>query len=267
MSILPGVELGRRIGPMTSIVDASRLLFAVGCFVLLSATKAAAGDWPDGYIVYENTQSPDERYGILVPSMDAWEKDESLEETNYLADLKAHQLMGKIRGADYFEHQNHRGLQVTWAPDSTWCVVEYDGRFGVRVGTASTTDPKQLNEKGGHYALFHGTFDLRSKKWLTAEARPLTRNEYDGIGDPFGDLELDETTFATEEDRAKGFDDRMNEVYLAVRLVLPPARFAVVKKEQIEWLKKRDATASIEEKCKLMEARIKVLQGLLWQEF
>ena len=87
MSILPGVELGRRIGPMTSIVDASRLLFAVGCFVLLSATKAAAGDWPDGYIVYENTQSPDERYGILVPSMDAWEKDESLEEINYLADL------------------------------------------------------------------------------------------------------------------------------------------------------------------------------------
>jgi hypothetical protein len=50
-------------------------------------------------------------------------------------------------------------------------------------------------------------------------------------------------------------------------LVLPPACFAVVKKEQIEWLKKRDATTSIEEKCKLMEARIKVLQGLLWQEF
>ena len=28
--------------------------------------------------------------------------------------------------------------------------------------------------------------------------------------------------------------------------------------------KKRDATTSIEEKCKLMEARIKVLQELLW---
>ena len=212
-------------------MDMSRLLFAVGCFVFLSATKAAAGDWPDGCVVCENTQSPDERYGILVPSMDAWEKDESLEETNYLADLKAHQLMGKIRGADYFEHQNHRGLQVTWAPNSTWCIVEYDGRFGfdtisilelkgsgfvqtdigkqidkslkaaiakqshdpessggdatphfrigadrkVRVGTVSTTDPKQLNEKGGYYALFHGTFDLRSKKWLMAEAPPLTR--------------------------------------------------------------------------------------------
>ena len=78
MSILPGAELGQRIGPMTSIMDMSRLLFAVGCFVFLSATKAAAGDWPDGCVVCENTQSPDERYGILVPSMDAWEKDESL---------------------------------------------------------------------------------------------------------------------------------------------------------------------------------------------
>ena len=68
----------------------------------------------------------------------------------------------------------------------------------------------------------------------------------------------------TEEDKAKGFDDRMNEVYLAVRLVLSPARFAAVKREQIEWLKKRDATTYIEEKCKLMEARIKVLQELLW---
>jgi len=85
----------------------------------------------------------------------------------------------------------------------------------VRVGTVSTTDPKQLNEKGGYYALFHGTFDLRSKKWLMAEARPLTRNERPHR-DPFGDLELDETTFATEEDKAKGFDDRMNEVYLTV---------------------------------------------------
>ncbi len=288
--------------------------------LILPLTKAAAVDWPDGYIVYENSQSPDERYGILIPSREAAEDDESLGSTNYLADVKNHRLLGKIRGADYFEHENHRGLQVMWAPDSTWCLVEYDGRFGfdtisilevkgsgfvqtdigkqidkslkaaiakqshdpensggtatpdfrigadrkVRVGAVSTTDPKQLNEKGGYYALFHGTFDLRAKKWLTAEARPLTGSEYDGVGDPFGDLGLDGTTFSTEEEKEKWLDDRMNEIYLAVRLVLPPARFAAVKKEQIEWLKKRDAATSVEEKCKLMEARIKALQELLW---
>jgi len=29
----------------------------------------------------------------------------------------------------------------------------------------------------------------------------VTRNEYDGIGHPFGDLELDETAFPAEERR------------------------------------------------------------------
>lgn len=305
---------------MTSMMDTSRLFLAAGCFVILSITRAAATDWPDRYVVYEESKSPDGKYAILIPSREAAENDESAEETNYLADLPKHHLIGKIRDADYFENQNHRGLQVTWAPDSTWCIVEYDGRFGfgtisilevkgssfvqtdigkqidksliaaiakqshdrnsgggdaityfridadrkVRVRAISTTDPKQLNEKSAYYVLFHGTFDLHLIKWLMAEARPLTGNEYNGVADAFGDLGLDETTLATEEDKSKGFDDRMNEVYLAVRLVLPPARFAAVKKEQIEWLKKREATTSIEEKCKLMEARIKVLQELLW---
>ncbi len=97
-----------------------------------------------------------------------------------------------------------------------------------------------------------------------AEARPLTGSEYDGVGDPFGDLGLDETSFSTEEEKEKWLDERMNQIYLAVRLVLPQARFAAVKKEQIEGLKKRDAVGSIGEKCKLMEARIRGLQNLLW---
>jgi uncharacterized protein len=56
----------------------------------------------------------------------------------------------------------------------------------------------------------------------------------------------------------------MNKVYSAVQFILPPARFTAVKREQIEWLKKRNAAPSTEEKCKLMEARIKALQELVW---
>ena len=92
----------------------------------------------------------------------------------------------------------------------------------------------------------------------------MTGDEYNGIGDAFGDLGLNGISFATEEDKAKWLDDRMNEVYLAVRLVLPSTRFAAVKKEQIEWLKKREAASSVEEKSKLTEARTKALQELLW---
>jgi hypothetical protein len=131
MSILPDVDLTKRIGHMTSMMHPSRLFFTIGCFVILSVTRAAAADWPEGYIVYEESKSPDEKYAILIPSREAAENDESVGETNYLADLE-------------------------------------------------------------------------------------------------------------------------------------PARFAVVKKEQIEWLKKRDAASSVEEKCKLTEARTKVLQELVW---
>ena len=56
----------------------------------------------------------------------------------------------------------------------------------------------------------------------------------------------------------------MNSAYQAAKLILPPARFAKLKQEQTEWLKKRDSAASIEEKCKLMKARIKSLQDWLW---
>ena len=103
------------------------VLFAL---VVNSRTAAATIDWPDGYVVYENTASPDGRYGVLVPTMEAWEQDESLSQANYLADLKAHRVLGKLDSVDYFEHQNHRSLAVYWAPDSSICVVENDARYG-----------------------------------------------------------------------------------------------------------------------------------------
>jgi hypothetical protein len=107
-------------------------IFLLALSLSLAASRTvAAVDWPDGYVPYGDTQSPDGRYGILVPTYEAWEKDESLEDTNYLADIKNHQVLGKIEGADYFAHQNHRGLKAVWAPDSSWCVAEYDGRFSV----------------------------------------------------------------------------------------------------------------------------------------
>jgi hypothetical protein len=105
------------------------LFFGLSLNVALSET-AAAVNWPDGYVVYVNTASPDGRYGVLVPTVEAWEQDESLSEANYLADIKNHRVLGKIDKVDYFEHQNHRGLEVFWAPQSGVCVVENDGRYG-----------------------------------------------------------------------------------------------------------------------------------------
>jgi len=56
----------------------------------------------------------------------------------------------------------------------------------------------------------------------------------------------------------------LNAVYQAVRLIVAPNRFAIVKQEQVTWLKTRDVAKAIEEKSQLTENRIKALQDLLW---
>ncbi len=292
-------------------------LFSGLCLNVALSETAAAVNWPDGYVVYENTASPDGRYGVLVPTMEAWEQDESLSEANYLADIKNHRVLGKIDKVDYFEHQNHRGLEVFWAPQSSVCVVENDGRYGadsisvleindsrfvqteigdriqksldgamkkqahapemagdvspyfrfgtdrkVRVRALSQNNPKQFEDVKTYYALFQGTFDVAAKKWTVTDARSISAEQDDTLTTAYSDLE--HTTFQNEEDKAESLDKKMNKVYSAAQFILPPARFTAVKREQLEWLKKRNAAPSTEEKCKLMEARIKALQELVW---
>jgi uncharacterized protein YecT (DUF1311 family) len=294
-------------------------LFGLSLNVALSET-ATALDWPDGYVAYENTASPDGRYGVIVPTMEVWEKDESLSEANYLADLKNHRVLGKIAKVDYFEHQNHRGLKVFWAPQSGICVVENDGRYGadsisvleinassfaqteigdriqksldgamkkqahtemggyvspyfrfgtdrkIRVRVLSQNNPKQFDDVKTYYALFQGTFDVGAKKFTVTDARSISAEQDDALETAYSDLEqdLEHTTFQNEEDKAESLDQTMNKVYHAAQFILPPARFAAVKIEQIEWLKKRNAAPSTDEKCKLVQARIKALQELVW---
>ena len=106
------------------------LAFASAALLLIS-TAAAAEEWPKGYVVHENSESPDHQFGLLVPGSDPEEASEDDSDTaNYLANLKTREFVGKLADADYFERQNHRHVNVIWSADSKKCVVEYDGRFG-----------------------------------------------------------------------------------------------------------------------------------------
>jgi hypothetical protein len=98
--------------------------------LLLISTAAAAEDCPKGYVIHENSESPDHQFGLVVPGSDAKEASEDSDAANYLANLKTHEFLGKLADADYFERQNHRHLNVIWSADSKTCVVEYEGWFG-----------------------------------------------------------------------------------------------------------------------------------------
>ena len=103
------------------------LAFASSALLLIS-TAVAGEDWPEGYVVHENSESPDHQFGLVVPGSE--EASEDSDAANYLANLKTHEFLGKLADADYFERQNHRHLNVIWSADSKTCVVEYQGRFG-----------------------------------------------------------------------------------------------------------------------------------------
>jgi uncharacterized protein YecT (DUF1311 family) len=311
-----------------------RLFFATALSIAVS--KASAADWPRNYIVHKNSVSPDGRYAVLVLSKEAAiNQDQTEGNTAYLANLQKRQAMGDIRGADYFEGQNHRDLTVDWAPDSRWCVVTDWGRFGfastsilepkdssfsqtdigeriqktldsvmrkqsrdpeisgeasvhfrlsldrkARVRAVASNNPKQFEDIKTYYALFQGTFDLESKKWTATDVRSINSEQNDTLESAYQDdfakhlivaenpTQVSEdftgSVFSSEAEKADALDRMMNEVYQAVRCVLPLSRFAKVKQDQIAWLKTRDDAHSVEEKSKLTENRIKTLQDLLW---
>ena len=105
----------------------------------LALSSAIAADWPKGVILYEKSKSPDGHFGILVPSRETGldEADHlrdgvysgEIPDRDYLADLTKQEVLGKIR-ADYIKGENHRDFKVLWTPDSTWCLVECDNRYG-----------------------------------------------------------------------------------------------------------------------------------------
>jgi uncharacterized protein YecT (DUF1311 family) len=293
--------------------------------LILTSRTVAGGDWPENYIVYKHSESPDGHYGVLVLSRHAAiEQDQTEGNTTYLANLQTRKTLGEIRGTDYFESQNHRDLQVVWAPDSSTCVLEYNGRYGfdsvfvlglrgenfrqidigkhiqntlgrlfdgfvnayfrfvpdhkLKVRALSFTNPKALPDQPNDYAVFQGTFDLTVDEWVQTSAKKT--EEYDALQTAYQDDSLKHiivaaspadvpenltgSVFSSEQEKFDALDKMMNDVYQAVRAVIPPDRFAQTKQEQIAWLKTRDAAQSVEEKAKLTESRIRTLQELLW---
>lgn len=291
--------------------------FVTALSLTLALASVNAIDWPEDYVVSESSKSPNGQYAIILPGDEPTTEDAD----NYLVNVKAHKVLGKIEGADYFEHQNHAGLVVEWSADSKWCAATYWGRFGfgsiillepkgstfaqteigervqnsldaamkkeshdkemrgdagphfrfgpgrkLRVRAVANNNPKQFADVKTYYALFQGTYDLDSKKWTVTDTHSVTSQQDEALEVAYADLDqdLDHSEYPTEKDKFDALDEKLNSVYQAAQFLLPAARFATLKQEQREWLKKRDTTKSDEEKSKLTENRIKALQDLLW---
>ena len=150
----------------------------------------------------------------------------------------------------------------------------------LRVRATASNNWKHLEDLPTAYVAFAGTFDMKSRRWLTAGARQISEKDDEAMSLAYADIgtrglvlvsedeehpeDFRGESYTTEEERTERLEEMLNSIYRIVRLTLPPARFAAVKAEQIEWLKQRGALPSAPEKAKLTFARIKTLQDLVW---
>ena len=290
---------------ITNFSAALAALLVAACFPFGLRADELVPRWPEGYVIAEKSESPDGRYGVLIPTKDSalYEDEDKIENT--LVNLKTHRRLCVISGAHYFPGKNHYGLAAAWADDSNWCAVTYDGRYGfenitlvepkgstctqtdigkhilkslsdcpgiayfrsgpgrtILVRAIAYSDPKGMNPNHTDDPFFQGTFDLATRKWTRSESRRLPN--IDAMRRACADTLDEHITFSSDEDRLQSYDELLNDVYSAVRMVLPPERFASVKKEQIAWLKKLESSDYAAKKCEFMAARIQELRRLVW---
>src|SRR5438128_12693121 len=76
-------------------------------------------DWHEHLAVHEESRSPDGHYGIVVTTSSHVDDgatvllpEEGEEVVDYFADLQTHRLLGKIKGFEYVEHENHAHLDA-----------------------------------------------------------------------------------------------------------------------------------------------------------
>jgi Lysozyme inhibitor LprI len=297
-----------------------RLLRAILFFVLLfgSAASATAVQWPSSFVLHSGTESPDGRYGILVPPHDSESEDRG---DCYLVDIPSHRVLGTLEAVDYFENQNHADLSAVWSADSVRCILTRGGRFGfdrilllelhdqgfrqVNLGTTiqraldaviakeaakdhldsagpanayvrfakdnrirfraiSNSNPKSLDEVPTYCGLFQGTYDPSMARWTVADARPITWEMFDPLSTAYENSGDEATQYPSEQAKAEAYDRQLNDVYSAVRFILPKTEFEKVKAAQRVWLKERDAAPSLEDKNRRVLARVKALRDLLW---
>jgi hypothetical protein len=106
------------------------MLCLLSFVIAIPAVRAAKEGWPEGYEIAEKSESPNGRYGVLLPSRETAQDLDEDKIVNKLVDFKTSRSLCVIHGVQYFPGQNHYGLKVKWAPDSSWCAVTYDARYG-----------------------------------------------------------------------------------------------------------------------------------------
>jgi len=271
----------------------------------LPATVCAvmAGEWPAHSVVKDGSKSPDGRYVILVPDLAYYLADPAHphEASDYLADIKAHKVLGVI-GGSYEPGRINDHTNVIWSPDSSRFVIAGGVRWWLEVLDLVGIEPsgvkhtnllgpvsdkidkisKELEDRGaclrfdGDVLRIVCSADDNPKALADREThRAVFIGSYDlkggkwifsqarKISNKQGEA-LDSWVWLWEPRgnmKAPTPDQKLNAAYQVLRALMPPDRFAHLRQEQRAWL--AAAGSGVKEDARVKE-RIAVLERMLW---
>jgi len=103
----------------------SLCVFVLAAFALFGKSAIAEdASWPDSMVLSKGSQSPDGKYGVLIPDS-AVGQDPVVD---YLADLKTRQKIAPIPAVAHYDSENHGSLEVKWTEDSATCLIVHKSR-------------------------------------------------------------------------------------------------------------------------------------------
>ena len=143
-----------------------------------------------GYILRQNTLSPNKQYGVIFPTALLQEK------PDFIVNVKTGAIIGSVEVGEsvtpYFERQNHGGLTVSWSPDSSVALVQIHEKWAPgavvvvemnegkihRQTQVSDQIEKLFSPAKAKHTRSHetgvGTYSITALKWrLTAKGKQL----------------------------------------------------------------------------------------------
>ena len=87
------------------------------------------------YLVARSTVSPDKKFAVIYPTLEAEETAEKANHPEHIKDyvvaLRPFTVLGELQTKyPYFQNQNHGGISVEWSNDSSVALVTLDGKWG-----------------------------------------------------------------------------------------------------------------------------------------
>lgn len=116
------------------------------CVVAADEEPEAAGEdssagLPDeyakNYLVAASTVSPDKKFAVIYPTLEAEEAAEGAKHPerikDYIVALQPFTVLGELQTKyPYFQNQNHGRISAEWSDDSSVALITLDGKWGPR---------------------------------------------------------------------------------------------------------------------------------------